>query len=65
MHNGLKEKDVRIIAMGSILMFYIFYLAYIQRGVEERYTLPLLSIAIMLSASVLRKLKDKLKPLLT
>lgn len=48
------EKDIKMIFIGSILIFYLFYLAYFQRGIEERYTLPLLPFAIILSSFVLK-----------
>ncbi|MBK8500019.1 MAG: hypothetical protein IPL52_14665 [Flavobacteriales bacterium] len=35
--------------------FYLFYLAYVQRGVEERYTLPVLFIGLVCAGSVLHR----------
>ncbi|HEY4800340.1 MAG TPA: hypothetical protein VII99_14765, partial [Bacteroidia bacterium] len=33
--------------LGWPLLIYIFYLIYFQRGIEERYTLPVLPLAIV------------------
>ena len=48
------NKDIKLITLGGIVLFYLFYLTYVQRGIEERYTLPLLAIALILSAYVLK-----------
>lgn len=42
--------SIRLIAAGALL--YLFYLAYFQRGVEERYTLPVLFIGVACAAFV-------------
>ncbi len=36
--------------------FYLFYLAYVQRGVEERYTLPVLFIGLVCAAFVAQRI---------
>lgn len=36
---------------------YLFYLAYVQRGVEERYTLPVLFVAVLCAAFVVQRFK--------
>lgn len=41
---------VRLISFGCAA--YLFYLAYVQRGVEERYTLPVLFIGVACAAFV-------------
>ncbi len=41
---------MRWTAAGAVL--YLFYLAYVQRGVEERYTLPVLFIGVACAAFV-------------
>jgi hypothetical protein len=48
------NKDIKLITLGGIVLFYLFYLTYVQRGIEERYTLPLLAVALILSAYVLK-----------
>jgi hypothetical protein len=42
---------VRLLSFGCAV--YLFYLAYVQRGVEERYTLPVLFIGVVCAAFVL------------
>lgn len=42
------ERGIRIAALGAVL--YLLYLAYVQRGVEERYTLPVLHMAVLVGA---------------
>lgn len=42
---------VRLLSFGCAA--YLFYLAYVQRGVEERYTLPVLFIGVVCMAFVL------------
>lgn len=44
---------VRWVAIGACA--YLFYLAYVQRGVEERYTLPALFMGIACAAFVLQR----------
>lgn len=44
---------MRLIAAGSML--YLLYLAYVQRGVEERYTLPVLFIGVACAAFVAQR----------
>lgn len=39
---------MRVLSLGCAL--YLFYLAYVQRGVEERYTLPVLFIGVACAA---------------
>lgn len=42
------DPTVRWAALGAAL--YVFYLAHVQRGVEERYTLPVLHMAVLFAA---------------
>ena len=42
------DATVRGAAFGAAL--YVIYLAYVQRGVEERYTLPVLHLAVLCMA---------------
>lgn len=42
------DPTVRTAALGAVL--YLLYLAYVQRGVEERYTLPALHLAVLCAA---------------
>jgi hypothetical protein len=37
---------------------YVFYLCYFQRGIEERYTLPILSILLIGVFSLANKVKS-------
>ncbi len=46
-----------IVAMVPVL--YILYLIYFQRGIEERYSLPVLSLVFISSGSVLKLLVEK------
>lgn len=45
---------VRLISFGCAA--YIFYLAYVQRGVEERYTLPVLFVGVVCAGFVIERL---------
>jgi hypothetical protein len=44
------DPAIRMSALGAVL--YLLYLAYVQRGVEERYTLPALHLAVLVMAFV-------------
>lgn len=44
---------VRLISFGCAA--YLFYLAYVQRGIEERYTLPVLFIGVVCGAFVVSR----------
>jgi hypothetical protein len=50
-------RSVKIIAF--TLLLYLFFLAYFQRGIEERYTLPILPLAILSFGVVLQSLLKK------
>jgi hypothetical protein len=43
----LKKIPVPILLINCCVLIYLFYLAFFQRGVEERYTLPVLPLLIM------------------
>lgn len=43
----LKQTDWRLGFINLICFAYIFYLCFFQRGIEERYTLPILSLLIL------------------
>jgi hypothetical protein len=43
-----------------LLTFYVFYLIYVQRGIEERYTLPLLPFAILSAVAVVKEFSRKI-----
>ena len=45
---------VRWCATGGCI--YLFYLAYVQRGVEERYTLPVLFVGVVCAAFVAQRM---------
>lgn len=42
-----------------LLALYVFYLIYVQRGIEERYTLPLLPLAILSAVAVVKEFLRK------
>ncbi len=43
----LKQMDWRMAIINIICLIYVFYLCYFQRGIEERYTLPILPLLII------------------
>lgn len=43
----IKQTDWRLGFINLICFSYVFYLCFFQRGIEERYTLPLLSLLII------------------
>lgn len=45
-----------------ICISYIFYLVWIQRGLEERYTLPILPLLLIIVNEVISGLRKKIKP---
>lgn len=45
--------SIRLLAIGALA--YLFYLAYVQRGVEERYTLPVLFVGVACAAFVAQR----------
>ena len=59
-----KNYQVRLLVLG--VLFYCFYLIYFQRGIEERYTLPVLPLVLLFGVIIvdclikrLRKVKKK------
>jgi hypothetical protein len=42
-------------------LIYLFFLIYFQRGIEERYTLPVLGLALVCSALTLKHIEDFLR----
>ncbi|MEB2342368.1 MAG: hypothetical protein OZ932_10235 [Flavobacteriia bacterium] len=52
-HLGLRT-DVRCRALAFGALLYLGYLAYVQRGVEERYTLPVLFLAVGMAPMLMR-----------
>ena len=51
-----KNKLLRPIVL--TVLFYLSYLIFIQRGIEERYTLPILPVLIMISGIILYQLRN-------
>jgi hypothetical protein len=51
------QAPVRGMAIGAVA--YLLFLAYVQRGVEERYTLPVLFIGVACAAFVVRRKAPK------
>ena len=43
------RNNLLLFLMNSMIIIYVFYLAYFQRGIEERYTLPILPFLILIS----------------
>lgn len=55
-----KQKKEHYLIYFVCLLFYLLYLIFIQRGIEERYTLPLLPLAILSSAAVIKYVFEKM-----
>lgn len=51
----LRREPIIWLALGVFV--YLFYLAYVQRGIEERYTLPILSLLFVFSTLSFAKMK--------
>jgi len=45
----------------TVLLLYFFYLVYVQRGIEERYTLPLLSLILISATGMIQRLIRKIR----
>jgi hypothetical protein len=43
----IRKSDWRASAISGTVLTYVFYLCYFQRGIEERYTLPILSLLMI------------------
>lgn len=43
------QKKLLLFLMNITMIIYVFYLAFFQRGIEERYTLPILPFLILIS----------------
>ena len=43
----IKKNDWRATVITLTVLVYVFYLCYFQRGIEERYTLPILSLLMI------------------
>ena len=57
------SKNFKHISLFGIAIFiYIFYLIYFQRGIEERYTLPILPLVIISAAFVVKEIILKVIP---
>lgn len=55
------KTDWRLVMLSLITIFYVFYLCFFQRGIEERYTLPILPILILIAVGTLRNVFAKLR----
>lgn len=54
------SKNLKFIFLfGLPILIYIFYLIYFQRGIEERYTLPILPLVIISGTFVLSKIVSR------
>ncbi len=47
--------DWRLAVINFIVFAYVFYLCFFQRGIEERYTLPILSLLLIIGMNTLRE----------
>jgi hypothetical protein len=43
----IRKNDWKATAIGLAALIYVFYLCYFQRGIEERYTLPILPLLLI------------------
>ena len=59
----LKQTDWRLVLLLLISLFYVFYLSFFQRGIEERYTLPLLPILLIIMFSTTEKISASIRNL--
>jgi len=57
----LRKKDTFNIAITLITVTYIVFLCYYQRGIEERYTLPILPLLLVGLVSTLKQIKSILR----
>jgi hypothetical protein len=55
------RKNRFVFLFGLSILVYLVYLAIIQRGIEERYTLPVLPFVLLMSGSVIQYLYLRLK----
>lgn len=55
----IKKDWLTYVGLLVIPFLYLFYLSYFQRGVEERYTLPVLSVLMLGSLKVIKTAYDK------
>lgn len=55
----MKKQHHLKVVFTTVLLVYMFYLVYIQRGIEERYTLPILSLILISAASLIRSVQKK------
>ena len=53
-----KKNDALSNILSLLLFTYIFFLCYYQRGIEERYTLPILPLLLISLLSVLKKIQS-------
>lgn len=56
---ALKDIRIRLLILG--ILAYCFYLIYFQRGIEERYTLPLLPLILIISVMTVNNLTDRFR----
>jgi hypothetical protein len=56
---ALKDARIRLLVLG--ILSYCFYLIYFQRGIEERYTLPMLPFVLMIGVMTVNCLIDRFR----
>ncbi|MCB0402301.1 MAG: glycosyltransferase family 39 protein [Flavobacteriales bacterium] len=57
----MRWMDWRIGVLALIVFSYVFYLCFFQRGIEERYTLPVLSLLLLIALETGRKTLNRLR----
>ncbi|PJA08396.1 MAG: hypothetical protein COX70_03750 [Flavobacteriales bacterium CG_4_10_14_0_2_um_filter_32_8] len=59
----IKKTDWRQTALAISVFSYVFYLCYFQRGIEERYTLPILPLLLLGMVAISQQLITRLRRL--
>ncbi len=52
----INKIDWRLATINFIAFAYVLYLCFIQRGIEERYTLPILALLLIVALSTLKEM---------
>ena len=52
----ISKIDWRLASINFIVFAYVFYLCFFQRGIEERYTLPILSLVLIIGTKTFTEL---------
>lgn len=54
------RKHKKALSISIPVIIYIFYLCYFQRGIEERYTLPILAVSITVALGMIYKISNRI-----